>query len=303
MRRGAGVVLVNLLDESIGRRGRSPSERSVLRNIKDIEGFAISATDGVLGHIRNFYFDDESWVVRYFVVETGAWKSNRRTLISPMAMGTPDWSAKLIPAALTQQQVKDGPDIDTDKPVSRQHEIGYLGYYGYPNYWGGGGLWGAGLYPDVLQAGLDRAAASNSKQRTRQLFGHSRAETRRQNDRHLRSANEVMRYYVHASDGDIGHVQGILVEEKTWAIRYIIVNTSNWWLGHDVLIAPEWIDDVYWAESKLMVALTRQSVRDAPEYDSKVPITREHEKILHAHYGHSGYWPHEDEPRSTPAHT
>jgi uncharacterized protein YrrD len=274
----------------------------LLRNMKDIEGFAISATDGVLGLVRDFYFDDESWVVRYFIVETGMWHSNRRTLISPMAMGIPNWSEKLIPAALTQKQVKNGPDIDTDKPVSRQHEMGYLGYYGYPDYWGGGGLWGAGMYPDVLQGGLDQAMATRGNQRPRRLPGHSKnatSEAGRQNDLHLRSANQVMRYYVHATDGDIGHVQGILVEEKTWAIRYIIVNTSNWWLGHEVLIAPEWIDDVYWAESKLMIALTRESLRDAPKYDSKVPVTREHEKILHAFYGRSGYWPHEAEQDSS----
>jgi uncharacterized protein YrrD len=280
----------------------------MLRNMKDIEGFDIHATDGILGKVRDFYFDDESWVVRYFVIETGEWHSNRRTLISPMAMGIPNWSEKLIPAALTQEQVKNAPDIDTDKPVSRQHEMGYLGYYGYPDYWGGGGLWGAGMYPDVLQAGLDRAAidraangratAGRSDHPSRRLPGNLKSaasKRRRPADLHLRSANSVMRYYVHATDGDIGHVHGILVDEKTWAIRYIIVNTSNWWLGHEVLIAPEWIEDVYWAESKLMIALTREAIGNAPAYDSRSPITREHEKILHAFYGHSGYWPVEPE--------
>ncbi len=266
----------------------------MLRNMKDIEGFAIRATDGVLGQVKDFYFDDETWVVRYFVVETGLWHSNRRTLISPMAMGVPDWSEKLIPAALTQEQVRNAPDVDTDKPVSRQHEMGYSGYYGYPDYWGGGGLWGAGMYPDVLQGGLDPATAYRGNERARRLPGSAKRETgdvRRPSDIHLRSANSLMRYYVHATDGDIGHVDGILVEENSWAIRYVIVNTSNWWLGHKVLIAPEWIDDVYWAESKLMVGLTRDSVKSAPEYDSTVPITREQEEVLHAFYGHGGYWP------------
>ncbi len=264
----------------------------MLRNMKDIEGFAISATDGLLGKVSDFYFDDESWVVRYFVVDTGERHAIRRTLISPMAMGIPNWSDKLIPAALTQEQVKNAPDIDTDKPVSRQHEMGYLGYYGYPNYWGGGGLWGAGMYPDVLQGGFNRSAADRGNHPPRRLPGHAKASAKvRPDDLHLRSANGVMRYYVHATDGDIGHVQGLLVEEQTWAIRYIIVNTSNWWLGHEVLIAPEWIEDVYWADSKLVIGLTRESVRTAPAYDSRSHITREQEKILHAFHGHNGYWP------------
>jgi hypothetical protein len=273
-----------------------PPERIVLRNVKDIESFAIHATDGILGKVRDFYFDDESWVVRYFVVETGTWHANRRTLISPMSMGLPNWSEKLIPAALTQAQVANGPDIDTDKPVSRQHEMGYLGYYGYPNYWGGGGLWGAGMYPDMLQGGLDPAVANLGNRRERRLARHVNGEAgeiRRNNDLHLRSVNSVMRYYVHATDGDVGHVAGILIEEGTWAIRYVIVNTSNWWLGHEVLVAPEWVEDVYWAESKLNVALTREAIKNAPEYNSQVPITREHEKLLHAFHGQPVYWPNE----------
>ena len=263
----------------------------MLRNLRELESFTIHATDGVIGHIKDFYFDDESWVLRYFVVETGLLNAKRRTLISPMAMGIPDWPAKQVPTSLTQQQIRNGPDIDTDKPVSRQHEIGYGDYYGYPNYWGGGGLWGAGIYPDVLQAGQHLAEADRGNQPARRVPGQSKGEQRRHNDLHLRGANSILRYYVHATDGDIGHVDGILVDEKSWAIRYVIVNTSNWWLGHEVLLATEWIEDVYWAESTLNVSLTRESIRNAPHYDSKLPMTREQEQILHAFYGRPGYWP------------
>jgi hypothetical protein len=271
----------------------------MLRDIKEMEGFAIGATDGPIGEVRDFYFDDEAWVIRYFIVETGTWHSGRRVLVSPMSIGQADWSEKLLPAAITKDQVKNGPDIDTDKPVSRQHEMGYSGYYGYPNYWGSGGLWGAGIYPDVLQSGYRIGDPNDGNQPARLLLKtkskDKAGETRRQNDLHLRSVNDVMRYYVHATDGDIGHVEGILVEDKTWAIRYIVVNTSNWWLGHQVLIAPEWIDHITWENSKVVVALTRQMVKDAPAYDPKEPLHREQEKILHAHYGQRGYWPLEAE--------
>ena len=134
--------------------------------------------------------------------------------------------------------------------------MGYLGYYGYGSYWGGGGLWGAGIYPDVLQAGLQEKGT-----RTDTSAGPAEAvvEQHQHDDPHLRSGNAVMRYYVHASDGDMGHVEGFLVDEKTWAIRYLIVNTSNWWLGHEVLIAPQWIDHVDWTESTVSVGLTREA--------------------------------------------
>ena len=253
----------------------------MLRSLKDMEGYSIGATDGVIGQVRDFYFDDESWVIRYLVVETDAWYSNKRVLISPLSLGRPDWSHKMLPAMITQSQVRGSPDIDTDKPVSRQHEMGYLGYYGYGNYWGGGGLWGGGLYPDMLQGGVQSPGVA------RRSVGTTRYKARHQNA-HLRSGNAVMRYYVHASDGDIGHVQGILVDERSWAIHYVIVDTSNWWLGHQVLIAPEWIDGIDWAESKVVVDLTRQSVKDAPRYDPDAPMTLEWEQRLHGHYGHTG---------------
>jgi hypothetical protein len=254
----------------------------MLRSIKDMENYSIGATDGVIGRVKDFYFDDAAWVIRYLVVETDDWLSQqRKVLISPMAIGQPNWSEEIFPVSITRAQVRNSPDIDTDKPVSRQHEMGYLGYYGYPNYWGGGGLWGAGLYPDMLLGGLGNGGAPPT----------SSEAPDHPDDPHLRSGNAVMRYYVHATDGDIGHVAGLLVDEKSWAVRYIIVNTSNWWLGHEVLISPHWIEDVYWAESKLEVALTRQAVKDAPPYDSKAPFERDHEAIIHRHYGRDGYWP------------
>jgi hypothetical protein len=98
---------------------------------------------------------------------------------------------------------------------------------------------------------------------------------------------------VHASDGEIGHIHGFLIDERSWAIRYLIVDTSNWWLGHQVLIAPKWISDVSWAESTVSVSLTRQAVKDAPAYDPSASLSREQESDIHRHYGRSVYW--EDE--------
>lgn len=266
----------------------------MLRSMKDMETYSISATNGVIGQVKDFYFDDEAWVIRYLVVETGAWLSSRRVLISPITIGRPNWSEKSIPVLITQEQVKNSPDIDTDKPVSRQHEMGYLGYFGYPNYWGGGGLWGAGFYPDMLQAGLGNDGSSGASHSTRS----------QQDDPNLRSGNAIMKYYVHATDGDIGHVQGLIVDEETWAIRYLVVNTSNWWLGHQVIIAPEWIDNVDWLDSKVSVDLTRQAVKDAPKYDSAATLNREQELHIHKHYGRIGYWRREvqDEASVSPAH-
>jgi uncharacterized protein YrrD len=256
----------------------------MLFNLKEIEGFTITATDGDIGKVRDFYFDDETWAVRYLVVDTG----NRHVLISPIALGAPNWVEKILPAAVTQAQVANSPDVDTNKPVSRQHEMGYLGYYEYTDYWGGGGLWGPGIRPDVLQAGLQPNSPNKAIAHGGHALGKGKAAKnahRLPSDVHLQSVNAVTRYYVHASDGDIGHVQGIIVDESTWAVCYFIVDTSNWWLGHSVLIAPEWIEDVYWVESKLVVSLSRQAVKDAPAYDPKSIPDQAQEEAVHSHYG------------------
>jgi hypothetical protein len=261
----------------------------MLRSMKTMEEYSIGAKDGIIGRVRDFYLDDELWVIRYLVVDAGELRAGRRVLISPIAIGRPNWSEKLLPVSLTRMQVADSPDIDTDKPVSSQHEMGYLGYYGYGNYWGGGGLWGAGIYPDMLQGGLQNTGARMDRAGVFAGEGGGR----KRDDPHLRSGNALMRYYVHASDGDLGHVAGFLVDEESWAIRYLIVNTSNWWLGHEVLIAPQWIDRVDWLDSTVSVGLTREAIQQSPPYDPAIPFDRELEAGIHAHHGRTGYWPRE----------
>ena len=265
----------------------------MLHSMKDLEGYTIGATDGVIGHVTDFYFDDEAWVIRYLVVETGAWLSSRRVLISPIAINEPNWSEKSFPAAITQEQVKNSPNIDTDKPVSRQHEIAYSGYYGYPHYWGGGGFWGNGVYPGMMLWGVGSGGMSESlagRPRKSPMEAETDEERRQHDDPHLRSGNAVVKYDVHATDGDIGHVQGLLIDERSWAIRYLIINTSNWWLGQQVLIAPQWIEGVSWNDRKVSVSLTRDAVRGSPAHTPGTRTERDEETRIHDHYGRPGYW-------------
>lgn len=267
----------------------------MLHNLNDLHDRAIHATDGDIGHVKDFYIDDQTWVVRYLVVETGNWLASRKVLVSPIAVSLANSKADTLAASITRAQVKNSPDIDADKPVSRQHEVDFLGYYGYPIYWGGPDLWGAQPRPNrmmpefvstpsVIQPQADTVHADIAAAR------HTHADT------HLRSCNAVMRYHVHATDGEIGHVQGLLVDDETWAIRYLIVNTSNWWLGHQVLISPEWIREVSWSEGMVSLNVARQKVKDAPPYDSAFQIDRMHEISVYKHYGNMAYWVKEQVP-------
>jgi uncharacterized protein YrrD len=262
-----------------------PGAINMLRSATELQGYAIAATDGDIGHVKDLYFDDHSWVIRYLVVNTGNWLAGKRVLISPIALGKPNWHEKQLPVFITREQVKNGPDIDTDRPVSAQQERDYYGYYGYPYYWGGIGIWGGGYYPGYLQAGIRADEYPSDYGVTREHRARAEGE-----DPHLRSCKEVVGYHIDAIDGEIGHVASMLVDERSWAIRYLVVDTSNWWGGHQVLIAPEWISRVSWDSRQVTVSLTREAVKDSPNYNSTEELNRASETGLYAHYGRLSYW-------------
>ena len=260
----------------------------MLTKTTHLKGVAIRATDGVLGSVDQLYFDDETWAIRYLTVETGGWLGGRRVLISPISVVHTDWQSRLLDVALTKKQVRDSPDIDTQKPVSRQHEAEYFGYYGYPFYWGGPYLWGPASYP----AGLAIPTTAS----TEAVADRVRRESA---DSHLRSTEAVTGYYIEAADGEIGHVDGFVVDDEAWAIRYIEAATRNWWPGKKVLVSPAWIERVSWADSKVYVGLSREAIKNGPEYVESMPITREYEDRLYSHYGRPPYWLHEAEHKSS----
>ena len=206
--------------------GMSLGDTEAMLTNKHLKDFTIRATDGELGTVADLYFDDENWAIRYLVVDTGKWLSGRRVLISPMSVVHTDWKAKRLDVALTTSQVEHSPDIDTHKPVSRQHEAEYLGYYGYPYYWGGPYLWGPAFYPagwaGSISAPADATAETIQKESA---------------DSHLRSTEAVTGYQIEAKDGEIGHVDGFVVDDTAWAIRYVEVATRNWWPGKKVLVS------------------------------------------------------------------
>lgn len=251
----------------------------MLTNTAHLKGLTIRALDGELGIADQLYFDDENWAVRYLTVNTGGWIGSRQVLISPFSIVHVDWLARVVDVSLTKQQVENSPNIDTHQPVSRQHETKYLGYYGYPNYWGGPYLWGPAYGPMDFNF---------PTMRTNELAADR--IHRESADSHLRSTEGISGYGIHATDGEIGHVKGFILDDETWAIAYIEVATRNWWPGKKVLISPAWIERVSWSGSAVYVALSREAIQSGPEYDGSKPVTREYESRLYSHYGRAPYW-------------
>ncbi len=255
----------------------------MLRSVEELNGYTVEATDGEVGSVAEFYFDDDNWTIRYLIADTGSWLMGRRVLISPLALGTVDWESQKLPVNMNKERVENSPGIDTDKPVSRQHEMVYSDYYGYPYYWGGPYLWGPATYPPGYRGTYSPARPSTVEKELD-------AAKRQQNDVHLRSTKEVTNYYIEALDGDIGHVKDFLIDDESWTIRYLVIDTRNWWPGKKVLVSPEWIRSVSWRDSKVHVDLSREAIKNGPEYDEHALPGRDYEKRLYDHYGRHDYW-------------
>jgi PRC-barrel domain protein len=250
----------------------------MLRSLGDLKGYAVTATDGDVGGVANFLLDDEHWVIRYLVVEPKGPSGPPRLLISPIFFRQVDWLTQTFHLALTKDKVNNSPNIDADKPVSRQHERDYYGYYDFPYYWGYMSPWGAGAYPALLAAG--RRNDKPIEHTDHKTFG----------DVHLRSASEVRGYHVQGSDEGMGHVDDFIVDDESWEIRYLVVDTKNWWFGKKVLVAPHWANRVSWAERKVFVDLPREVIKNSPEWNPTAGVNREYETRLYDYYGRPAYW-------------
>ncbi|HSD63881.1 MAG TPA: hypothetical protein VLB50_08775 [Ignavibacteriaceae bacterium] len=251
----------------------------MLRSAKEMEKFKIKAMDGEIGRLHEFYFDDHTWIVRYIIVDTGTWLAEKLVLISPESFKKLNWEDKSFNVNLDKQQIEDSPDVDKAKPVSRQNEIELIGYYGWPMYWTGIGGPTIGAFPpsNAALAGMEEEI-------------HQMRKKEKKGDPNLRSTREVISYGIHASDGQIGHVEDFLIDDSTWNIRYMIVDTRNILPGKKVIMSPEWIEKIVWAESNVYLRLTKDEIKNSPEYDPSVQFKREYENKLYEYYGRRKYW-------------
>jgi hypothetical protein len=236
----------------------------------------IRAHDGVLGKVKDYYFDDREWIYRYLVADTGGWLSGRKVLISPAEVGEPDWARSIVPVSLTKKQIEESPDVQSDLPVSRQKEIQLAEYYGWSHYW----------VPLGIPGGVLPVAVFRSKDEKKE-------KDREQDDAYdpnLRSFNEIAGYRIQADDESIGQAKDLITDTENWVIRYLVVETGNWLSGRKVLISLPWIDYVDESEMMIRVNLSAESIRNSPEFDPSEPVNREYEVRLYDYYGRPKYW-------------
>jgi uncharacterized protein YrrD len=225
------------------------------RALHDITGMRIHATDGDLGHVHDVYFEDGRWLVRYLEVDTRHWLLDRHVLLTPSAVQSIDWEHGRIHVALTREQVRNSPDIDSHKPVSRQRETQVQEYFQWP-FQSSDRVWeraelAAELHTLMLETSGREVTAPLPEQT--------------KDDPHLWSARALSDYGLEGTDGDLGRVDDLLVEEDAWAIRHIVIGARSWLSAKWFLVPVDRIQGISWGAKRVRVSQGSETVgvRDA----------------------------------------
>jgi sporulation protein YlmC with PRC-barrel domain len=242
--------------------------------------FAIHATDGTIGKTRNLWFDQEDWTIRYLVVSTGNWLKKNEVLVSPIFIKELSWAEREVYVSLTREQVKNSPPLESRTPISRKQEMEFYSYYRTPNYWAGYGLWGTGMHPeDILSLAKQPTPATR------------RSPSAPEEDQvHLRSTQEISKYRVFANRGEVGKIEDFIFDDRSWAIRYMVVAPAKLLPGRKVLLSPSWTEDISWKQKLVFVDIENSKIEDAPSYDPEQPVTPEYEEELIRHYKRPATW-------------
>jgi hypothetical protein len=246
----------------------------MLRNAKTLLGHELRARDGRIGHVDDFYFDDRRWVVRYFAVETGGWLSGRSVLISPVSVHAPEWEKRSLPVDLSKEQVRQSPGVETEV-VTPEDEVRLASYYSWPPYWVAPGFLEGGFGLPIMLPPVKHDLAPRGGDESGATSGHR-----------LRSVHQVTGYAIEAVDGAIGHVEDFVLDDENWRIRFVLVDTRNWWAGKKVFVGPERIRGVDWDEAKVQVDLTRAEIQLSPEFNRHAPNATGYAHQVEDYYAH-----------------
>lgn len=232
--------------------------------------YVIRAEDGELGRVDQFYFDDLTWIIRYMTIKMERSLPGRVVLIPLAGLGTPDYEKQIIPLKLTIAQVLGSPSIEIGEPISREHEIELQKHYSWPGYWGESYYMPPGYGTPSITATYTESPPETPGEKIRKM------------DPHLRSTQTVKDFHIQSSDGKIGTIEDYLIDDVTWDIRYLVVNTRIWLPDRFILISPQWISEAKWSDRKIIVDLTRDAIKQSPMYDPEKPVSLDYEGKLRA---------------------
>jgi len=211
---------------------------------------AIDGADGHIGSVHDVYFDDQSWMVRYLVVDTGRWLPGRKVLLSPEVIVPPWHGETAMSVKLARDQVRSSPEIDKMQRIPRQAE---QLLHRSPN-------------PEVLDMPTPSPPPPQSAaSREERHEGHTLPES--PSDFHLGSAKGVRGYRVWASDADTGHVADILFDDELRRILFFVVDIEEWLSGKKVLVSPRFVPRVDLVNSRIEVEVLSGAIKTGQAYE------------------------------------
>ncbi len=251
------------------------------RSIKKIIGTKLFSKEGTIGKVKDCLFDDNIWVLRYLVADTGTWLPGRKVLISQLHLESPGVGllSKQFPVNLTKRQIEESPDLDINAPVSRQYEQAYANYHKTSVYWD------TALMP-VFPAPSVTGVSSQSSKLDENAERKHREQLERIKYSNLRSSDEILGYSIQASDGEFGHVEDFILEDNTWKFRYLVIDSKNWLPGKKFLIDVDWVEAFDWEQQSASVGISRSTIENAPVFDPHEPINKDDLENLYDYYGH-----------------
>jgi len=224
----------------------------MLRTLDNLLGYRLAASDGEIGRIRDFFFEDMTWKLRYLIAETGHWLKSRRVLVSPSALGAINSGKREFQVGLTREQVRNSPDIDTDKPVSRQQERAVVAHYGWP-------------IPDGI------------------LATDLKEETPGNGDPHLRSFLEISTYRLEHAGAKLGTAEDFVLDDENWILRSLIVGFGGWTGSVQAAIPVAQVHSISWADRIISTSMTKEDLDKLSLFDSSAPVNRV-EKLIYFDY-------------------
>lgn len=257
----------------------------MLRKFSNLKGLKVEGKDDELGKIKDFYFDQDYFILRYLVVDTGSWLKSRKTLISTAALENIDYQTKKLRVNLNTEALKDAPSLKKNKPVSQIKEQNLAEYFNWPMYWVPPYSNSPGVSTDNVMRG--KIPSFNN------LTEEEKEIKSREQESNLRSFDEIKGYHIKAKDKEFGNLEDLFVDEENWLIRYLLIDTCNFLPCKNVLLSPEWIKNINWREKNISIDKTKEQIKNAPEYKEEKTeylVHRDYEKDLYDHYNEEKYW-------------
>ncbi|TDE18012.1 PRC-barrel domain-containing protein [Dyadobacter psychrotolerans] len=245
----------------------------MIRSLKSMSLFSLGATDGEIGKVKELYLDDESWVIRYWVVDTGDWLPKNKVLIAIQSLLKPDWENGVLETDLTLDQIRSSPDIDTDKPVSRQEEMKLYNHFPWRIYWGPG-VGSKGSFIPLTES-VKAALAEDAQNRSNS------------NDPHLRSSDKLIGYDIQTTDGQFGHLADLIIETDTWEVTSLVIETGSWLSSKKILLPVSAVNEINWSASNLSISLCMEDIKNSETYNPEAPVNPIEDGSFLDYYGQS----------------